>query len=287
MSENVNFIEEYREVSKGRDLRGIIRHGALNALSAFNPIISTKTNRIQFLYFHHVFLDEIENLEKLLKRLSIHHQFIPYSEAIHRIQTNQIDGNYITWSSDDGFKNNLAAAQVFRRFNISACFFVNPSSIGINNPADSKQFCRARLNLPPVEFLNWEDVNELQNEGHEIGSHTINHLRLTELNNFQLHEEVVTSKSLIEKHCGEIQHFAYPYGRWSDFNQRGMSLVREAGYKSCATAERGCHTAGTRDMTAIPIIQRDLVIAGWPQRHIEFFMHTNMLYKKNIASPWK
>ena len=287
MIDNYIYTEAYQQISGGTcTTRGMLRHGVLNLLSGFNPILKTKTPRIQFLYFHHVFEDEIKGLDKLLKTLSKEFQFIPYSEAISRIKSNQIDAKYIAWSSDDGFKNNLAAAEVFRRYNISACFFINPGSIGIKLAA-SEQFCASKLNLPPIEFLNWQEVNDLQNEGHEIGSHTINHLRLVDLNESELLEEVVTSKSKIEKYCGEVQHFAYPYGRWPDFNQKGMEIVAAAGYQSCATAERGCHTIGMKTPSEVPVIQRDLVIAGWPQNHVEFFMHSNALYKKNTRAPWK
>ena len=71
MIDNYKYTEAYQQISGGtRTTRGMLRHGVLNLLSGFNPILKTKTPRIQFLYFHHVFEDEIKGLDKLLKTLS-------------------------------------------------------------------------------------------------------------------------------------------------------------------------------------------------------------------------
>lgn len=281
-----SYITNYQQVAGSGLLRSRLRHHALNLLSVSNGLIDPKVSRIQFLFFHHVFQDEELAFEELLDHLSKEHMFLSYSEGVEKIRSGKIDGSYIVWSSDDGFKNNLAAADILERFGISACFFVNPGSIGITDFPRAEKFCAQRLNLPAVEFLNWDEVLSLQARGHEIGSHTINHLNVAELGGAQLQDEIFLSKQQIEKYCGEVRHFAYPYGGWSDFTSKALQSVANADYLSCATGERGCHTIGSTS-TGIPVINRDLVIANWPIKHIEYFMRRNVSLKANQTLPWK
>ena len=63
-----------------------------------------KKPRIQFLYIHHVFKDELKNFDILLKSLSAHHEFISYSEGVDKLLKGEIDKPYIIISSDDGLK---------------------------------------------------------------------------------------------------------------------------------------------------------------------------------------
>ena len=182
----------------------------------------------------------------------------------------------LCFSSDDGFLNNLTAAHIFSEFGISACFFLNPDTIGMTNPNSIQQFCRSRLNARPVDFLNWDQVETLQKMGHEVGSHSLSHLNLAELTAQQVQDDLGQSKSMLEQHCGPVNHFAYPYGRWSDFNQAAMKACMAVGHTSCATAERGCH-ANTHPLDLSQnLLFRDQVILGWPERHIRYFMKRNL-----------
>ena len=71
-----------------------------------------KKNRVQFLFLHHLFNDEVASFRKLLKALSKEHTFISYSEAVNRIKTGNIDKPYICFSSDDGYKSNVSFVSI-------------------------------------------------------------------------------------------------------------------------------------------------------------------------------
>ena len=68
---------------------------------------------------------------------------------------NKIDKPYIAFSSDDGFKNNLFAAEILNNYGASACFFINPGLVEECDFQKIKNHCRNKLHLPPIEFLNW------------------------------------------------------------------------------------------------------------------------------------
>ena len=232
--------------------------------------------RVQFLYIHHVFKDEEKALKRLIKALGRQHHFISYSEAVERVFNNNIDKPYIAISSDDGFLNNLAAGRILQEAEISACFFLNPATIGEKDPEKIKQFNSEKLHFPPVEFMDWHDVKALQAMGHEIGSHTMHHVNMAQTDREELKKELVDSKKILQEHCGEINHFAFPYGRFSNFSEPARSLVFETGYNSCATAERGCHFAHAHkpDPEKLPI-HRDHIVLAWPLEHILYFMARN------------
>ena len=260
-------------------LRGKVRHLALDFLSTINST-GSKPHRsqphVQFLYIHHVFADEEKALRQLLTSLSEDYTFLSHSDAVNRVREGNIDRPYLSFSSDDGFLNNLRAADIFQEFDISACFFLNPNTIGLTDQEAIAQFCRSRLNARPVEFLDWDQVERIQKQGHEIGSHSLAHLNLAALSATDVKEDLEQSKAALEEHCGTIEHFAFPYGRWSDFSTTAFQACLEVGHTSCATAERGCHVNDTPLDLSRHLLFRDQVILGWPERHIRYFIGRNL-----------
>ncbi len=230
--------------------------------------------KIQFIYIHHVFDDEVFNFEKLILKLMKTNTFITHSDAISRIENNMIDKPYISISSDDGFKNNLNAAKILDKYNIKCCFFINPDSIGLKDFDDIKNYCKNKLNMPPVEFLDWEDILYLKKNGHEIGSHSIGHLNFSKLNERAINDNLIESKQILESKCNKINHFAYPYGRLIDFNKMSYDAVFKTGYSSCSSAIRGCHFPSKTNTKRI-IIKRDIVIMDHNFSNIFYFLYKN------------
>lgn len=272
----------FKEVKKYKlkNIRGLVRALALNVLSiktkSLNAITIFEKPRVQFLYIHHVFDDEINNFDKLLKLLSVHHSFISYSDAVHKILTGNIDKPYICISSDDGFKNNLIAVKIMEKYGVKGCFFVNPDTIGLKDISKVKSFCNNRLNFPPTEFMDWNDIDTLIKSGHEIGSHTMGHINIAETNIKIVEDNINESYEILNKRIGKVLHFAYPYGRFFHFNKQAFDLIFKAGFTSCATAERGCHVTADRKLnTHELLIRRDHVICDWNINHVLYFILNN------------
>ena len=276
---------KFKEVKKNRpvSLREIVRNIALNGLSLKTKLTNSEKlfekPRIQFLYIHHVYEDETMNFDKLLNALMKNHTFISYSDAVNKILSNKIDKPYVSISSDDGFKNNLKAAEILEKYGIKACFFINPDTIGLTNFSKIKIFCKQRLNFPPTEFLNWNDVDHLVKNGHEIGSHTIGHINIANTSMTEFEDNLNKSYEIIHNRCGNAHHFAYPYGRFFHFNQEAYNLVFKAGFVSCASAERGCHISPKEKMNPNHLfIRRDHVICDWNINHVLYFLLNNSKY---------
>jgi peptidoglycan/xylan/chitin deacetylase (PgdA/CDA1 family) len=281
----MSFVETYQSI-KQKSVRNTIRSGALNVLSLldrFSPS-ALKVKRVQFIYLHHVFADEVNQLHELLNFLSQDHKFISYSEAVKKIHSNDIDDAYICFSTDDGFKNNLKAAEIFNSFGIKACFFVCADMIGEDNDLKIDKICRAKFHLPAIEFLAWRDLELLLKNGHEIGSHTLSHVNLAASEVSKAQEEILNSKAVIESRLGNIDHFAYPYGRYFHINRSYFDMVFKSGYVSCASAERGCHFNSQSLLSSKELlIRRDQVILDWKLNHIRFFLERNARNSKYQA----
>lgn len=262
------------------DFRGVLRHIALSTLSTSHRITggmasALSRDRVQFLYMHHVFEDEEDSFRSLLQALSLEHRFVSYSEAVDRVLSGDIDGPYLAVSFDDGLKNCLSAARIMGEFGITACFFVCPPMVGETDYQKIKEFCFQELGMPPTEFLSWDDVETLLREGHEIGSHTMTHPDLARLSVQQVQDEVGESFEVLTDRIGEVKHFSWPYGRFFHFSPAAARTVFDTGFRSCASAERGCHVTNSEKQETDLCIRRDNVVAGWPINHSLYFMARN------------
>lgn len=280
----MSYATRYAEIKAyaPQGLRGTLRNLALDGLAtAFQASgradRALERARVQFLYIHHTFADELAGLERLIKDLARNHTFISHSQAVERVRSGMIDKPYIAFSSDDGFMNNLEGGRLLHSHGISACFFVNPGLIGLQDMDKVRRICAERLHFPPVEFLRWKDVAELQKLGHEIGSHSMEHRNLGATPADVVREDLEESRRILIERCGSDKHFAYPYGRFTDLTAQGFRDVFAVGYESCASAERGCHIASGAVPNKALCLRRDHVVLDWPLGHVRYFLANNAL----------
>jgi hypothetical protein len=98
------------------------------------------------------------------------------------------------------------------------------------------------------------------------------HINVAETNINEVENNLNLSFEIIQDKCGDVKHFAYPYGRFHHFNLPAFDLVFRAGYQSCATAERGCHISNQKLKTNELLIRRDHVVCDWNLNHIMYFI---------------
>jgi len=88
------------------------------------------------------------------------------------------------------------------------------------------------------KFMSFSEILDLQNEGNEIGSHSLTHSSFTSLTETQIRHECSMSKSVLEDHGLRVENFAYPYGETNDFVD---SIVSQY-YRSARTAYTSPYT---------------------------------------------
>jgi FkbM family methyltransferase len=260
-----------------RPLRRAARHIALDVLATGSLVTgdrgALRTPRVQHLFLHHVFPDEEAPFVAHVEALSRDHTIISYSDAIERVWTGDIDAPYVALSFDDGLRSCVRAGELLSERGVSACFFVVGAMVGQNDPAVVGKFCRQRLSMPPTDFLTWDDCEHLVELGHEIGSHTMTHARLADLDSQGLADEIDASHELLQRRLGSARHFAWPYGHYADAFPGVVERVRAAGFDSCAANERGAHASAADPATLC--VRRDHLLARWPQRHVRWFLTRN------------
>jgi peptidoglycan/xylan/chitin deacetylase (PgdA/CDA1 family) len=92
---------------------------------------------------------------------------------------------------------------------------------------------------PPEEYAaaNWTELAEMQNNGIEIGGHTVTHPSLGRVSLEEARREIIQSKKDIDEALGSAQRtFCYPNGQPADYTSQVKNIVSEAGYLAAVTA---------------------------------------------------
>jgi hypothetical protein len=272
-----NWTTTYRAIARPT-ARGLARSASLDALSVAGELTGRTERalarpRVHFIYLHHIFEDEIEPFRKLLASLTKTMTPISYSGAVDRCIKGPIDRPYLAFSFDDGMKNCVDASRVLEEFGATACFFVCPNAIAGNVDDERVRqwvtFARDRLHLPPVEFMTWNDLDGLRSRGHEIGNHTADHLRLSELPDPR--QQIEHGLATLRLRYGDVRHFAWPYGNFVSMSDAARGAVFATGHASCASGVRGAHVEPAGEASKL-CIRRDHVIAAWPLRQIRYLL---------------
>ncbi|MEJ5173103.1 MAG: polysaccharide deacetylase family protein [Hydrogenothermaceae bacterium] len=133
---------------------------------------------------------------------------------------------------DDGYKDFIEKAlPIIKKHNFKAIVFIVTDLVGSYNRWDWE-----KLNVKKP-LMDWKDIEYIQREGIEIGSHTLTHPFLTKIDIKEAKKEIEKSKKILEDKLGiEITSFCYPYG---DYNEKIRDLVEEAGYRYGFTTKDG------------------------------------------------
>ncbi|MBT3879392.1 MAG: polysaccharide deacetylase family protein [Candidatus Scalindua sp.] len=85
-------------------------------------------------------------------------------------------------------------------------------------------------------FVSWDELNHIKDPNISFGSHTVNHMILTNEQTDVVKEEISKSKEIIEKETERsVIHFCYPNGN----NNDGIKEIVAKSYKSACTTKGG------------------------------------------------
>ncbi len=143
------------------------------------------------------------------------------------------DRGLVGLTFDDGYEDFLhTALPILERLGFSATVFVVAGMLGEENNWQHRDGPRARLRL-----LGAKGVREVSERGMEIGSHTLTHPRLSELDRSVVVREVGESRRILSEIVDTpVDCFCYPYG---DLDKAAVQVVRETGYAyACATKKQ-------------------------------------------------
>jgi peptidoglycan/xylan/chitin deacetylase (PgdA/CDA1 family) len=145
--------------------------------------------------------------EQHMELLARHFRFVTTSQAHATWQENgRFPNDLGLLTFDDGYRDLTAIAPLLDDLNIKVTLFVPVQWIGQENTWDRGAFTRRR-------HLDWIELGELAASGHEVGSHTLDHYRLTTLSIGDAARQVIESKAALESRLGQpVRAISYPFG---------------------------------------------------------------------------
>ena len=106
---------------------------------------------------------------------------------------------------DDGWKSHYQYVKpILDKYNIKATFYIVCNYVDNNN------------NNINGKRMNWNQIIDLQKDGMDIGSHTMNHVDLEGLSNKEIDYEIGQSKECLKSHGINASTFAYPFSSGTD-----------------------------------------------------------------------
>lgn len=220
-----------------QNLKTAIKHAVKSGARLLGSILPRVSGVSRILTYHsighrrHEMNVAPEAFGAQMRWLAEHTRVITLGEAAHGVP-----GVAITF--DDGYQDNLLnAAPRLAELELPATVFLVAGRMGglldiETDPTNGR-------------LLTWDEARELRSMGIELGAHTMNHVRLSEMSEDMQRAEIEGCQSLFREHLGAVAAaFAYPFGSELDYNATSVRLVREAGYLFAVSNRFGFNRAG-------------------------------------------
>jgi len=121
---------------------------------------------------------------------------------------------------DDGdISNHTVAAQVLKGAGFTATFFITVNEIG----KDGR--------------MSWENIYELSRQGMDVGSHGMTHVFFPSMSSYNLLNELLASKQVLEKYIRRrVDFLSVPRGF---YNKGILDIARDVGFKAVCVSDAG------------------------------------------------
>ena len=215
------------------NIRFFLKTNIIEALNLGKFLSSHNSDMLRIIMFHDTPKNEHFIYERQIKYLiSTGWKILDPRKFIKdKINKKNFLGKNIVITFDDGLKSNKELAERLKiKFGIKSIFFVPYLFIKMKKTNEIKKFCLDKLKINKKKYyklnLNLNDLKNLINNGHVVGSHTINHFNLKKINNLKvLNNEIVGSKKLLTKSLKKKIHtFAFTYGTLKDISQDSINI---------------------------------------------------------------
>ena len=202
--------------------------------------VINKNVRGKVIYYHDVY-DNVKYTEMgtpiaLFKK----HVSVLYNNGFRIVNRMPVNDYEVNVCFDDGWLGLWDTRDYFISNNILPTIFISPNKVGESG------------------YLSWEQIAFLKDNGFNFQSHTLNHVKLTDVDESILINELVDSKTIIEEHLGiDVDSICYPCGNYS---QKVLDESLKAGYNKLYVSVPGAYMGGGN------VIYRNLVQDSTPFR---------------------
>jgi peptidoglycan/xylan/chitin deacetylase (PgdA/CDA1 family) len=162
----------------------------------FDHIKSLQSNKIKSTG---IIISLIVILFIIMSNLSNDYALLPKVLATP-VETGGNTNKVVILNFDDSQKSQYTNAKpILDKYGFKATFYVVCSYIGAKEG-----------------YMNWQEVETLHREGHDIASHSMHHIHLAELPKKAIEFELSASKKCLQDHGINAKSFAYPFDSGSD-----------------------------------------------------------------------
>ena len=120
---------------------------------------------------------------------------------------------------DDGILSQYTFAKtILDKYNFKATFYIICNSVDKENRMD------------------WNNIQTLEEEGHEIGSHSMNHKRISKLSEEEIKYEIIESKRCLQENGFNVTSFSFPYND-GDNNKNILKIIADNYYIARTASE--------------------------------------------------
>jgi peptidoglycan/xylan/chitin deacetylase (PgdA/CDA1 family) len=181
------------------------------------------------------------------------YRVVTLDEMTDAIKAGRTPRKTLAITFDDGYADNLVAAEILRKHGFPATIFCVAQRMGSAEGFLTPQQAREMEKTTPVR----------------VGSHTLTHLYLPGQPADLVMREATESKKVLETMLGrEIRHLAYPVG---GFDDAALAAVKSAGYTAAYTTNRG-RGKDIHALKRIKLSDHDLGIKLWAKLSGYFYI---------------
>ncbi len=207
-------------------------------------------SRAVVLYYHRIGATDVlttqsEEFSRQLHYFKKRYECISLAELCRRLREGQtFRRRSIVITFDDGYRDNFTqAAPLLKEKGLTATFFVSTGFI--ETERDFPHDLRDQNASGRFPKLTWDDLRQMEAEGFEIGSHTVNHISLGKADSVTVEQEVYDSLVRLNRELGPRERaFSFPWGKPEDITADAIESVRGAGYYAAVSAYGGANTRG-------------------------------------------
>jgi peptidoglycan/xylan/chitin deacetylase (PgdA/CDA1 family) len=212
---------------------------------------------------------------EFLQFLNAHCCLLRIEDSVEQIKHKiTINDCLVSLTYDDGYEEcHSIIAPALEEFNTNGAFFINGGFVnGDNNYKE--YFTRNIVKVECKKPMTWLEIKDLNDRGHIIGSHTLDHLNMNitnyELIDFQLRK----NKQLIEECTNKPCDFlAYPFGQFKHINNETLKLAEKYHkYIFSGTDYKNYYSFNSR------VINRRHIESEWPRSYIKYFLSVTKKY---------
>jgi peptidoglycan/xylan/chitin deacetylase (PgdA/CDA1 family) len=173
----------------------------------------------------------ISNFQAQMQYLHDHDiKVVSLKQATHLISENRkLTSSFAVLSFDDGCESFYTKVHpILREFGYPAILYPVVGYIG-------KRASWNGLRNTQIKLVTQKQLVEIRNYGYEIGSHSLDHPKLDQLEKEEVFHQIWSSKSHLESILEQnVESFAFPHGK---YNQETVKALIECGYRNAVTCQ--------------------------------------------------